>query len=223
MASPAYADVVDAVTVTHRAAMKSEIRQCWHTSLQKEPGDLSRGAVAMRRSMAATFAVVRTGRAFMDQLTPACWRGAMQCGEACWPRLISLTWPRHLPEQRAREPGFPRFGTCRAASAGFAGARCSRTCIRSQLLPRRAAKRSSGAANKVRMQVKRRRFESVTSRLSCSNNPLELLHTKNVHQLSVLHSASAALWRIEAIWRRDRIWMKSHAAQVRLRSCRSKL
>jgi hypothetical protein len=42
-------------------------------------------------------------------------------------------------------------------------------------------------ANKMRMQVKRRRFESVTSRLSHSKNSLELPHMKNVHQLSVLH------------------------------------
>jgi hypothetical protein len=57
MASPAYADVVDTVTVTHRAAMKSEIRRCRHSSLQNDGGDLSRGAFAMRCSMGCEFAV----------------------------------------------------------------------------------------------------------------------------------------------------------------------
>jgi hypothetical protein len=64
MASPACADVVDRVSVTHRAAMKSEIRPCRHTSRQKELGDLSHGAFAMRCSMDHDFAVIRAGKSF---------------------------------------------------------------------------------------------------------------------------------------------------------------
>jgi hypothetical protein len=73
-------------------------------------------------------------------------------------------------------------------------------------------KRSSGSADSVRMQVKRRRFEAVTSRLFCLKNSREPLHTKNVHQLSVLDSVSVALWRTEVICRRAGMWMKSRAS-----------
>jgi hypothetical protein len=74
MASPACADVVDTVTVTQRTAMKSEIRRCRHTSLQKELGDLSHGAFAMRCSMGYDFAVIRAGKSFRGSVarsTPA--------------------------------------------------------------------------------------------------------------------------------------------------------
>jgi hypothetical protein len=71
MASPAYADVVDTVTVTQRAAMKSEIRRCRHTSLRKELGDLSHGGFAMRCSMGYDFAAVRAGNSFRGSVAQA--------------------------------------------------------------------------------------------------------------------------------------------------------
>jgi len=68
MASPACADVVDTVTVTHRAAIKFEILLRPDRSLQKERDDLSRGAYAMRCSMGYELVVVRTGKSFQGSV-----------------------------------------------------------------------------------------------------------------------------------------------------------